>query len=198
MKINFEFKTMTVKINDAVFNEFPEIESKRLLFKQFNKNDALNILSIRTDKRVSKHMDSVTPQTIEDTEKKIIEIQNAFNKQKGITWAIIDKSSGKLIGDFGIWRLDRQNSRGEIGYVLHPNYWGKDYMYETISTLVHFAFNNLNLHSLEANVNPENNNSKKLLLKLGFKKEAYFRENYYYEGDFLDSEIYCILKSDIE
>jgi ribosomal-protein-alanine N-acetyltransferase len=31
---------------------------------------------------------------------------------------------------------------------------------------------------------------------MGFVKEAYFRENYYYNGKFLDSEIYSLLEKD--
>jgi len=33
---------------------------------------------------------------------------------------------------------------------------------------------------------------------MGFQKEAYFRENYFYNGEYLDSEIYTLLKSDFE
>ena len=45
--------------------------------------------------------------------------------------------------------------------------------------------------------NKLNELSKNVLKKMGFQKEAYFRENYYYDGQFLDSEIYCLLKSDL-
>ena len=69
-------------------------------------------------------------------------------------------------------------------------------MKEAIKTLIHFAFHTFNLNSLEANINPKNQNSRSILLKLGFQKEAYFRENYFYNGVFLDSEIYSLLKSD--
>ncbi|MFT5846074.1 MAG: ribosomal-protein-alanine N-acetyltransferase [Psychroserpens sp.] len=52
-------------------------------------------------------------------------------------------------------------------------------MTETLNTLIRFGFDDLNLHSYEANVNIKNDNSKALLLKFGFKLEAYFRENFY-------------------
>ncbi|WP_272148535.1 GNAT family N-acetyltransferase [Tenacibaculum aiptasiae] len=184
-------------INETIFEKFPELESERLLFKEYQKEDAASLLYIRSHPKVSKYMDSEIPKTIEDTEKRIEDIQQAFSEKKGITWTIIDKNTNTLIGDFGIWKLDRQNFRGEIGYVLSPDYWGKGYMKESMVTLINFAFNTLNLHSLEANVNPENENSKRALLKFNFKKEAYFRENYYYNGKFLDSEIYSLLKTDL-
>ncbi|WP_232771674.1 GNAT family N-acetyltransferase [Tenacibaculum sp. Bg11-29] len=185
-------------INETIFEKFPELESERLLFKEYRKEDAASLLYIRSHPKVSKYMDSEILKTVEDSEKRIHNMQQIFKEQNGITWAIRDKETNTLIGDFGVWKLDRQNSRGEIGYVLNPDYWGKGYMKESMISLINFAFNILNLHSLEANINPKNENSKKALLKFNFKQEAYFRENYYFDGKFLDSEIYSLLESDMQ
>lgn len=54
----------------------------------------------------------------------------------------------------------------------------------------------MKFHRIEANMNPNNILSIKLLEKLGFKKEAYFRENFFYNGKFLDSVIYSMIESD--
>nr|WP_321226927.1 GNAT family protein [uncultured Psychroserpens sp.] len=188
---------METQVNEQVFDAFPELESNRLIFRAYKKEDAQALLNMRSHNAVFKYMDTAIPKRVEDTEKRIEGYNNAFYERKGITWTIIEKSSKKPIGDFGIWRIDRQNSRGEIGYILHPDFWGKGYMTEAFNTLIHFGFNDLNLHSYEANVNTENENSKALLLKFGFKLEAHFRENFYYDGQFLDSEIYCLIKSDL-
>ncbi|MCK8480456.1 GNAT family N-acetyltransferase [Psychroserpens algicola] len=188
---------MSTQVNELVFETFPELESERLQFRAYNLNDAKTLLDLRSHQAVSKYMDTAIPTCTEDTEKRIKGYHTAFEECQGITWAIIEKNSGKHIGDFGIWRIDKQNSRGEIGYILHPEYWGKGFMTETLNTLIRFGFRKLNLHSYAANVNTENENSKALLLKFGFKLEAYFRENFYYDGRFLDSEIYCLLESDL-
>ena len=90
-----------------------------------------------------------------------------------------------------------EHCRAEIGYALKPEYWWKGYMYETISRMLRFGFENMKLHSIEANVNPANARSKKLLEKIGFKKEAYFRENYLFDNKFLDSIIYSLLEIDL-
>ena len=143
-------------------------------------------------------MDSDRHLTRQDSEKFISKNDETFKKRDGIFWAIIEKSTGELIGDFAYWRLIKEHYRAEIGYTLKPQFWGKGYMKETMSSLINFGFNDLNLHSIEANVNPENENSKKALIKVGFKKEAYYRENFFYNGRFLDSEIYSLLKSDFK
>ena len=188
---------MGTQINEHIFDTFPDLESDRLIFRAYKTEDAHALFNLRSHNSVSKYMDTVIPTRVEDTEKRIEGYLNSFNERKGVTWVIIEKESNNQIGDFGIWRIDRQNSRGEIGYILHPDFWGKGYMTETLNTLIHFGFNTINLHSYEANVNIENDNSKALLLKFGFKLEAHFRENFYYDGQFLDSEIYCLIKSDL-
>jgi ribosomal-protein-alanine N-acetyltransferase len=63
--------------------------------------------------------------------------------------------------------------------------------------MVRFGFKEMNLHSIEANVNPLNERSQKVLERVGFKREAYFRENYLFDGKFLDSVIFSLLEKDL-
>ncbi|MFK5879547.1 MAG: GNAT family protein [Flavobacteriaceae bacterium] len=185
-------------MNESVFNDFPILESNRLIFRAYKKSDAPMIFSIRTDKRVMQYMDAIIPTEVKDLEKRIEDIQKYYVNKEGITWVIVEKKSNEMIGDIGIWKFDRKNNRGEIGYLLSPEYWRKGYMKESLNTLIRFAFNELKLHSIEANVNTENKKSKQLLSSVGFKLEAHFRENYFFEGKYLDSLIYSLLQSDLE
>ncbi|MES2446488.1 MAG: GNAT family protein [Bacteroidota bacterium] len=61
--------------------------------------------------------------------------------------------------------------------------------------VIHFAFREMKLHSISANINPGNDASRQILLKHGFEKEAYFKEDYYFQGKFLDSEVYGLINS---
>jgi ribosomal-protein-alanine N-acetyltransferase len=63
-----------------------------------------------------------------------------------------------------------------------------------MTLVLKYGFEVLKLHSIEANVNPENIASIKLLEKNNFVREAYFRENYFYNGKFLDSAIYSLVR----
>ncbi|MBP6649301.1 MAG: GNAT family N-acetyltransferase, partial [Bacteroidia bacterium] len=76
---------------------------------------------------------------------------------------------------------------------LHPDYQKQGIMAEALLKVLDYGFKTMKLHSVEANVNPENAGSINLLEKSGFVREAYFRENYYYDGKFLDSAIYSLL-----
>jgi len=182
-------------INPKYFATFPLITSKRLTFRAFDlKIDAPAIFDLRTNKEVMRFMDNYKHTSIKDCENFIQKNLAIYAAKKGIFWAIDFK--GICIGDFAFWNIDHQHKRGEIGYSLLPEYWGKGLMTETLQTILNFGFKKLNLHSIEANINPKNEKSRRLLVKLGFKKEAYFKENYFFDGKFIDSEIYSILESD--
>ena len=183
-------------INEEYFINFPSLESERLIYRRFTLDDAKEIYAIRSHPEVMKYMDSTPHTSIKDSEEFIVKNFDSYKNSNGIFWAIIEKSSGVFIGDFSYWNFDKKNKRGEIGYSLKPKYWGKGYMSESMQRLLHFGLYELQLHSIEANINPNNNNSRNALLRMGFQKEAYFRENYYYNGQFLDSEIYALLKND--
>lgn len=104
----------------------------------------------------------------------------------------------QLIGTMGFWRFDERNARGELSYELHTAYHRQGFMTEAAQAICRFAFTDLKLHSIEANIDPRNQASANLLERIGFKREAYFRENYFLDGKFYDSVIYCLLERDLQ
>jgi ribosomal-protein-alanine N-acetyltransferase len=188
---------MNKEINTKIFNKFPVLESERLIFRAFKNSDAHDLFLIRSNDDVMYFMDSPTHKTLQDSEKVISSVEKTYKNQTGVNWAIIENSTNEFIGYFGYWRIIKEHCRAEIGYALKPEFWGRGYMSETLKILIDFGFNDLRIHSIEANVNPKNEKSVQLLEKLNFKKEAYFRENYFFNGKFVDSIIYSLLESDL-
>jgi ribosomal-protein-alanine N-acetyltransferase len=186
-----------IEIDNSVFKVFPELESKRLVFRQIVISDAKDLFYIRSNDDVMRFMDVTRFKSIRDAEKMIGSIEESYQKESGINWGIVEKHSNIFVGYFGFFRLIPEHCRAEIGYALNAKYWGKGYMNETIKKMVRFGFKIMKLHSIEANVNPKNEKSKNVLEKIGFKKEAYFRENYLFNDRFLDSVIYSLLEKDL-
>jgi len=188
---------MNLKINDNVFGQFPNIETKNLVLESFMIQDAEEIFKIRSDDRVTKYLDRDNHKTVDESGSMIQSIIKSFEDKTGINWIIREKISFEVVGYIGYWKLIRENVRAEIGYALKPEYWGKGYMSEALLKVIEFGFNEFKLHSIMGNVNPQNKRSIKLLEKYGFKKEAHFREDYLYNGKYLDSIIYCLLENDL-
>ena len=159
-------------------------------------SDLEDLFMLRTDPKVMEYMDAPIPEDKTVVLKRIKEIRQDFKDQKGINWTIKLKNSNQAIGYIGLWKIDHQNHRVEIGYALKSEYWKQGITHEAAKKVFDFTFYELKAHSIMGNINPENVASKGFLLNLGFKQEAYFREDYYFNGKFQDSAIFCLLESD--
>lgn len=177
------------------FHPFPQLVTDRLILREVATNDANEIFFLRSDDGLLKYLDKAPERSVDETIAFLARIKKDLDSNNGILWGITLKDSDVVIGTICYWRMQKEHYRAEIGYVLHPAQQGKGIMDEAVKAVLHYGFETMQLHSVEANVNPANENSMKLLEKNGFVKEAYFRENYYYNGKFLDSVIYSLLTS---
>lgn len=176
------------------FSPFPIIETERLLFRRVSEHDVNEILELRTNPKTMKYIPRPLLKTIEDALGHYKMINDAIDNNTGINWGITIKGNPKLLGIIGFYRIQPENYRAEIGYMLLPEFQGKGIVTESVQTLVDYGFNEMKLHSVEAVIDPDNIASEKVLKKCNFTKEAHFKENEFYDGKFLDSVVYSILK----
>ncbi len=177
------------------FRPFPLLYTQRLQLRAFSANDVNEIISLRSNKELMKYIDRPLIETADKALQLVQKIIDGLNNNEAITWAIALKNENRVIGNIGFWKIDKEHHRAEIGYMLHPYHQKKGLMQEAISAILNYGFSTMKLHSVEANVNPANQNSKKFLAKNKFVQEAYFRENFYYNGQFMDSAIFSLLST---
>jgi [ribosomal protein S5]-alanine N-acetyltransferase len=174
--------------------EFAAIRTPRLLLRKMQPADAAALYSLRTQEAVMKYIDREPMKNIDEARVLIEKITADIENAAGITWAICQpENEERLIGTVGFWRIIKQNYRAEIGYMLDAGYWRKGLMAEAVKEVIAFGFTKMGLHSIEASINPGNAASAALLEKLGFVREAYFKEDYYFRGKFIDTAIYSLL-----
>ncbi|MBB2146090.1 GNAT family N-acetyltransferase [Pedobacter sp. LMG 31464] len=177
------------------FPSFPVLETERLLLREHALTDADTLFAMRTNENVMRFIDRERPKTTQDIETFISTFNEGFKQGQHLAWVIaLKENPAQMIGSIGYWRTNLANYRAEIGYMLHPNYWRKGIISEALNKTIAFGFSEMKLHTIQANINPGNDASRQILLKHGFVKEAYFKEDYYFNGQFLDSEIYSLLK----
>ncbi|MBX7139996.1 MAG: GNAT family N-acetyltransferase [Chitinophagales bacterium] len=178
-----------------VFLPFPELMTPRLRLRFIVPEDAESLLFLRSSEDVMHYIDKERMKTREDALALIQKMTDGIHSGTGINWGISLLDDPALLGTIAFWRLIPENYRAEIGYMLHPDFQGRGLMSEAMTEVIRYGFEVMNLHSIEANINPGNEVSRKLLLKFRFQKEAYFRENYFFNGKFLDSEIYSLIRT---
>ncbi|WP_395055997.1 GNAT family N-acetyltransferase [Flavobacterium sp.] len=175
------------------FLPFKDLESERLLLRQITSNDVKEIFELRSNPETMKYIPRPLVTTIDEAMGHIKMIQDKIETNEGINWAITLKNSPKMIGIIGHYRVRWEHFRSEIGYMLLPEYHGKGIASEAIQLMIHYGFNDMKMHSLEAIIDPKNIASAKVLEKTNFVKEAHLIQNEFYDGKFLDTVIYSIL-----
>ncbi|MDO9374347.1 MAG: GNAT family N-acetyltransferase [Bacteroidota bacterium] len=181
---------------ETTFSPFPELQTERLILRRLLRSDAPAILRLRGNEVVMKYIDRDRALTTEDAFVFIDRIQASLDTDTGITWAMAFKSApDELIGTIGFWRMIREHHRAELGYMLDPAEWRKGIMKEAINEVVAKGFSLLQLHSVEARIDPNNTGSALVLQSTGFVKEAHLKEAFYYNGVFKDTVIYSKLNS---
>ena len=176
------------------FHPFKNLETERLLLRRVSVDDADEMFALRGDPEAMKFVPRPLAKSREDALAHIAMIDSKIEDNTGINWAITLKGNPKFIGIIGHYRIQPENHRAEIGYMLLPEYHGKGIATEAIKAALEYGFEDMNLHSIEAVIDPENIASEKVLQKNGFVKEAHILENELYDGKFWDTVIYSILK----
>lgn len=180
----------------TVLNKFPLLTTDRLILRAYTIEDASALLKLRTDPLVLNYMDRDPFKNLAESQKFAREKEEERLAHKGVSWVVTRKTNDEFMGDLAFWRLFPKDHRAEIGYSLRSEFWKQGYMSEALTKVLSWGFESLGLHSVLADINPENDASRQLLLKMGFKKEGYHRENYFYKGEYLDSEMYGLIRGD--
>lgn len=175
------------------FERFPILQTERLIMRELRDEDVAPAHRMFTDPEVMRYIGRFPHSSIEQTRQKLSSNQRLFPEQGGVRWAITLRERDAFIGSCGHWRLMKEHRRSEIGYDLLPEYWGKGIMTEALRAALRFGFVSLQLHSTEAQIDPENQRSRQVLERLGFRQDGLLRENFYFAGRYSDTACFTLL-----
>ena len=125
-------------------------------------------------------------------------VHDSFQKRSMLKWGVARRSDNALIGTVTLYNFSFDHRRAEMGYALDRAHWGLGYMHEALQSLLDFAFGVLDLHRIEADVDPRNTASIRTLERLGFQREGYLRERWQVNGEIQDALFYGLLRPDWE
>jgi [ribosomal protein S5]-alanine N-acetyltransferase len=119
---------------------------------------------------------------------------------------LLPHETQRVVGTLSLFRIDRSNRRAEIGYALSPAWQGRGLVHEALVALITLAFDaspgsalgDLALHRLEADIDPRNTPSARVLERLGFRQEGLLRERWQVGGEVSDSALYGLLRPDFK
>lgn len=175
------------------------LATKRLIFRELLESDWKGVHEYASQEEVCRYQ-PWGPNTVEDTREFINEVltDNKKNPRTRYMLALVNKIDGRLAGAAELTIHDFHHRNGEIGYIIHPDYWGKGMATEAAKQIISIGFNHFNLHRIQATCDPNNKASYKVLEKIGMKKEGVLRENLLIKSGWRDSAVFSVLKSEYE
>ena len=175
------------------------IETERLVLRVRTVADAEDIFDYASRSEVSYPAGFPPVKTLEDEIYYLEHILPERNEKENLPagYGIVVKGTDKVIGSVD-FNHRHEDDVLELGYTLHPDYWGRGYVPEAARALIDLGFKNLGLHKIELVCFSHNLQSQRVAEKLGFTLEARIRDRKDAQGNRCDSLIYGLLKSEWE
>ena len=175
---------------------FENITTDRLVVRPAELGDERAIYSYRSNFAENKYQ-GWFPESVEEVREHIVSnlSQNVDVADMWLQFAIIITNENKLIGDIGV-NLSADKMQAEVGCTLDKAFQGKGYATEALGAMVEYLFLTLKKHRITAYIDPRNTESISMVERLGFKKEAHFRESLFIRGEWVDDVVYAILEKE--
>ena len=171
--------------------------TERLLVDSLREDDAPDLHWYRSHPDVARYQ-SWVPVSVEETAAFIRSCHSVAFDTPG-TWyqlALRLRDAESLVGDLGVHFVAESRYQAEIGFTIAPPFQRRGYAGEAVSVLLDHLFGTLGKHRVFASTDPRNLPSIGLLEKLGFRKEAHFRQSLWLKGEWVDDLIFALLRSE--
>jgi len=173
-----------------------KLTTERLKLRRLSSVDTESLFTIYSNNQVMKYWSSPPFTAVWQANELISNSIKWWEAGESICLAVEELTSSKVIGTVSLFNFHQESKRAEIGYILGYPYWGRGFMIEALTKVIEFSFSDLFLNRLEADIDPENTASAKLLTRLRFSLEGRLRQRWIVNGNISDSEIYGLLCDD--
>lgn len=172
----------------------PQLQTARLQLRSVSRADLDEIYALHADARGMRYW-SFAPWTERvQAEEWFAQRQRWASTDEIWPWGVTLADADRLIGLVTVFGVNRGQRRAEVGYQLGTEHWGRGYAQEALRAALVYAFDALELERIEADIDPRNAPSCRLVERLGFQREGYLRERWRVNGEICDTAFYGLLR----
>lgn len=172
------------------------LPSARVTLRSLTPVDAPTILGFFSDRAVMRYWSRPPMVALAEAKALLREVIAGYRSGASLQLGIERNVDRVLVGTCTLFHLNRNCRRAEIGYALGSLHWGQGLMHGALQTLLTYAFDELALNRIEADIDPRNAASARVLQRLGFVKEGHLRERWVVDGAVSDTDLYGLLRRD--
>jgi RimJ/RimL family protein N-acetyltransferase len=154
------------------------------------------LFAVHSDEAVCRYLPFATWQRMDDADTWYGRARQRHEDGDAIQWAISSRDTGAVLGMCLLFNYEQSHARAELGYSLGRPYWGLGFAREAVSAVIAHGFDVLDLHRLEARVDPRNSASAGLLQRLGFVHEGRLRRRDHLKDERVDVDYFGLLRLD--
>jgi len=174
----------------------PTLDADRVLLRPLAAGDAPVLFGFFSDRDVTRYWSRPPMTHLAQARRLVREIRDGYRSGETLQFGIERKADHALVGTCTLFHFHAGSRRAELGYALGRPHWGEGLMHEALQRLLAYAFGELNLYRLEADIDPRNDASARTLRRLGFVKEGVLRERWIVADVTSDSEVYGLLRTE--
>lgn len=171
----------------------PTIETARLRLRPYRDADAAAIYAIYSHPDVTRFWSFPPWSDLAQARAYLERVYADATSGRAMPWAVATREDDRLVGTATLFSVNPEQGRGEIGYSLAQASQGRGLATEAVRALVAHAIDALGLIRIEADVDPRNGASRRLLERLGFRHEGLLRERWRVNGETCDTAYYGLL-----
>ena len=148
----------------------PTIETENLILRPFKDEDTNDFFSMMDSREVREALHVSDDYGLSEAFHAMSAWLGQWELRGTGHWALEEKKSGRFVGRAGLHRPERHDWPGvEVGWALHPDYWGRGYATEAGVAAVRYGFDELEVEKLFSCILPENRRSQAVAKRLGFE-----------------------------
>ncbi len=175
---------------------FPILATDRLRLRPMTAADTEAVFSLFSDPVVMRYLDRPPMTTTSEARAAIDQAAVEFGEGTALRLGLVLALDDRVIGTGSLLHVDWPSRRAEVGYALAQPYWGRGLAGEATAAVLEYGFETLDLHRIEAELDPRNAPSVRVLERLGFAREGLLRERCIVGDEISDSLIMGLLRSD--
>lgn len=174
----------------------PELDGRRARLRGVHERDFDAFYALHSDPEVMRYWSFPAWSSPEQGREYFANACAGRDPGRMLCWAIARTDDDRLIGAATLYDIDPVQGRAAIGYALASRHWGQGYAREALGLALAHAFDGLGLRRIEADIDPRNAASCRLVERLGFEREGLLRERWYVAGELCDTALYGLLARD--
>lgn len=175
------------------FPALDTLRTPRLTIRPLAAADLPDLLAVNGDPEVTRFLPYATWTSLDDAQAWRERMQALADAGTGRQFVVALNDAGTVVGTILLFRFEEGSARAEIGYALGRAHWRRGVMAEALRGFCDELFTHAGLRRLEAQVNPANEASNALLVKLGFVHEGCMRQRWVAKGRAYDVNCYGAL-----